>query len=146
MKTPFDAAARLRQRELDEVVGAIRAELTALDHVEREQARIAAALNHEAQLAAGDRACVSPEWQTRMRSERAALGMRQRALQARIESLRALAIDAFGVLRGIETAAEGFRSEVRRSQARAEQSASDDRSAAIMARPTGRARSDGRTR
>lgn len=141
MKTPYDAAQRLRQRELDEVVSAIHNEAGALGAVEAERARVAGAMAREAELAAADLTLVSPGWQRRMQGQRQALSARRQELQTSLEKLRELAVDTFGVLRGIETAAEGFRSEVRRGEAAAEQSASDDRSATAYLRAR---REDGR--
>lgn len=144
MKTPYDAALRLRQRELDEVVNAINAEAGALGAVEQERARVAAALRREADLAATDLTLVSPGWQRRMRGERQALAQQQRELEGRLERLRGCAADAYGVLRGIETAADGFRAEARRGEAAAEQSASDDRSATLFVRGVRAPRAPGR--
>lgn len=134
MKTPYDAALRVRQRELDDVSRAIRTEAGALGAVEQERARVAATLRSEADLAAGDLTLVSPGWQRRMQGERQALGARQAELQARVDGLRALAVDAYGVLRGIETAADDYRAEAARTEAAAEQSATDDLSAAAFLR------------
>ncbi|MEE4452372.1 hypothetical protein [Novosphingobium resinovorum] len=134
MKTPYDAALRVRQRELDEVSSAIRAEAGALGAVEQERMRVATALAREADLAASDLALASPGWQRRMRGERQALSARETELQARLDALREVAVDAYGVLRGIENAADDYRAEAQRSEAAAEQSATDDISAAAFLR------------
>ncbi|PNU02722.1 hypothetical protein [Novosphingobium guangzhouense] len=134
MKTPYDAALRVRQRELDEVSSAIRAEAGALGAVEQQRARVAAALVREADLAAADITLVSPGWQQRMRGERQALSAREAQMQARLNALRDVAVDAYGVLRGIENAADDYRAEALRSAAAAEQSATDDISAAAFLR------------
>lgn len=134
MKTPYDAALRLHQRELDEVSRSIRVEAGALDHVERERARVAAKARTEADLAAGDLALSSPGWQRRVQGEKQALSARQRELQARLDALRELAVDAYGVLRGIENAADGFRTEAARIEAAGEQAASDDLGAVAFLR------------
>lgn len=134
MKTPYDAALRVRQRELDEVSSAIRTEAGALGAVEQERMRVAAALVHEADLAATDLTLVSPGWQRRMRGERQARSARETQLQARLDALREVAVDAYGVLRGIENAADDYRAEALRDEAAAEQSATDDISAAAFLR------------
>lgn len=134
MKTPYDAALRVRQRELDEVSSAIRDEAGALGAVEHEKGRIAEALRSEAGLAASDMTLVSPGWQRRMRGERQALTARQAELEVRLDTLRQVAVDAYSVLRGIENAADDYRAETARSEAAAEQSAVDDLSAAAFLR------------
>lgn len=144
MKTPYDAALRVRQRELDEVSSLIRSEAGALGAVEQERVRVASALRAEADLAANDFTLASPGWQRRMQGERLALTVRQAELQGRLDSLRDLAVDAYGVLRGIENAADDYRSETARSEAAAEQSASDDLSAAAFLRTLRQQRGDER--
>lgn len=144
MKTPYDAALRVRQRELDEVSSAIRSEAGALGAVESERAQVSAALRREADLAAADLTLVSPGWQRRMRGERQALSTRQVELEARIDALRTVATDAYSVLRGIENAAGDYRAEAARSEAAAEQSASDDLSAATFLRTLRAQRGDAR--
>ncbi|WP_232493727.1 hypothetical protein [Novosphingobium kaempferiae] len=144
MKTPYDAALRVRQRELDEVSSAIRSEAGVLGAVESERAQVLAALRREADLAAADLTLVSPGWQRRMRGERQALSARQVELEARIAALRTVATDAYGVLRGIENAADDYRAEAARSEAAAEQSASDDLSAAAFLRTLRAQRGDAR--
>lgn len=134
MKTPYDAALRVRQRELDAVSRAIRSEAGALGAVEQERTRVATTLRSEAELAANDLTLVSPGWQRRMQGERQALTARQAELQVRLDALREIAVDAYGVLRGIETAADDYRAEAARTAAAADQSASDDISAAAFLR------------
>jgi len=125
MKTPYDAAMRVRQRELDEVSTAIRAESGTLSVLEQERERLRAALRSEAQVAA-ELALCSQAWQGRMRGHGRELGILQAQVQGRIEHLREVAIDAYGTLRSIETAAEDYRRDAARVEASAEQSASDD--------------------
>lgn len=132
MKTPYDAALRMRQRELDDVSTAIRAEAGALGELERERARVQAALWSEAELAAGDHALTSLAWQGRMRGQRRDLGVLQAQSQERVERLRDAAVDAYGTLRGIETAADDYRRDAVRLAAAAEQASSDDLSAAAF--------------
>jgi hypothetical protein len=132
MKTPYDAALRVRQRELDEVSTAIRAEACTLGELERERARVQAALRAEAQVAATDLALASPAWQRRMRRQGCELGSLQAQVQARVDRLRDAAVDAYGTLRGIETAAEDYRRDTARAEAAGEQSTSDDLSAAAF--------------
>lgn len=149
MKTPYDAALRVRQRELDEVGAAIRNGAGSVAMLEREREQMSAAMHNEARLVAeglmeGDLALVSPAWQGRMQSERRALGARQAEVQARLDHLRDAAVDAYGVLRGIETAADTYRTEATRALAAAEQSTGDDLSTAAFLKSLRAARRDGR--
>jgi hypothetical protein len=132
MKTPYDAALRVRQRELDEVSTAIRAEAGALSLLEREGARVRAVMRAEAQIAASDLALASPAWQGRMRGQGHELGTLQAQAQVRVDRLRDAAVDAYGTLRGIETAADDYRRDSARAEAAAEQATSDDLSAAAF--------------
>ncbi len=134
MKTPYDAALRVRQRELDEVSTAIRTEAGALTGIAQARDRVEAALRAEAGIAATDLTLASPAWQHRMRGQGQELGALQAQAQVRVDRLRDLAVDAYGTLRGIETAAEDYRRDSARTQAAAEQSTSDDLSAAAFLR------------
>lgn len=134
MKTPYDAALRVRQRELDEVSTAIRTEAGALTGIAQARDRVEAALRAEAGIAATDLTLASPAWQNRMRGQGQELGALQAQAQVRVDRLRDLAVDAYGTLRGIETAAEDYRRDSARTQAAAEQSTSDDLSAAAFLR------------
>lgn len=142
MKTPYDAAMRMRQRELDDVSTAIRAEAGTLGELERERARVQAALRSEAELAAGDHTLTSPAWQGHMRGQRRDLGVLQAQSHERVERLRDAAVDAYGTLRGIETAADDYRRDLVRLAAAAEQSTSDDLSAAAFLKVLRAARRD----
>ncbi|MFS0850806.1 hypothetical protein AB3M93_15265 [Novosphingobium panipatense] len=132
MKTPYDTAMRVRQRDLDEVSAAIRREARELGQVEREQARMRAAVRDEALLATADVTLISPGWQRRVQNAQQSLSDRQAELQHRLEALREVAIDGYGVLRGIETAAQDYRADLGRKVAAAEQATSDDMSAAAF--------------
>jgi len=125
MKTPYDAALRVHQRELDEVSTAIRDEAGKLGALERERERLRASLRSEAQVAA-ELALCSQAWQGRVRGAASEIGALQASVEARIEQLRDIALDAYGTLRGIETAADDYRRDALRIEAGAEQAASDD--------------------
>jgi hypothetical protein len=134
MKTPYDAALRLRQRELEGMSNAIRTEAGTLAELERAQSRMRAMLADEADLAAGDFALSSPAWLARVRGQQRDIDGRRAVSQSRIDQLRDLATDAYGILRGIETAAEGFRAERSRAEAVAEQGLVDDLGAVAFLR------------
>jgi hypothetical protein len=60
------------------------------------------------------------------------IGALQASVEARIAQLRDIALDAYGTLRGIETAADDYRRDALRIEAGAEQAASDDLGAAAF--------------
>ncbi|HUD31184.1 MAG TPA: hypothetical protein VMQ93_20140 [Novosphingobium sp.] len=126
MKTPYDAALRVRQRELDEIGMAIRTEALALDELENAGRRAKAMLLNEERLAATELALSSPGWLAHMRRQGQQLGVRRAETHARIDRLRACAADALGTARGIQMAADHYRGEAARAEAAAEQAASDD--------------------
>lgn len=137
MKTPYDAAARVRQRELDELRKAIKAEATRLDLIEKRLETIAAALERETKLVADDPVLSAPVYVELLRGERARLGPDKLAVEARLARLREQAAEAFGALRTIETAAADYRSEAARVAANAEQSVLDDMAATATVRRAG---------
>lgn len=126
MKTPYDTALRLRRRELDEVGAAIRDHTGAIDEVNRMREQVRSAMAQEAELAAAEGTMCSQAWLRRMRGKGAELGAAEARLEVQLGELRDTARDAYGMLRGIETAAEDYRSEAARVQANAEQAIIDD--------------------
>ncbi|KPH62805.1 hypothetical protein ACLIMP_00360 [Novosphingobium aerophilum] len=140
MKTPYDAALRVQQREIDEMSRAISTQAGALGEVEQARERVSVSMRREADLAAGDLGVCSHAYLQRMRGERRQLSVRQAELKARLEQLRDMAVDAYGTFRAIETAADGYRQDAERVIANAEQAGIDDFSAIsfIKARRRGR--------
>ncbi|WP_395328412.1 hypothetical protein WBP06_13030 [Novosphingobium sp. BL-8H] len=126
MQTPYDAALRVQQREIDEMSVAINREAGVLAAVEQAQADAGAALRREADLAGADLGYSAHGYFARLRAERRQLTGLQAELSARLETLRAEAVEAFGTFRTIESAADAFRQEAERAQANAEQAGIDD--------------------
>ncbi|TCM17707.1 hypothetical protein EDF56_10549 [Novosphingobium sp. PhB165] len=130
MKTPYDAALRVQQREIDEMSVAISREAGVLAAVEQAQAEASAAVRREADLAGTDMSeglgIPSHGYFARKRDERRQLTSLQAELSTRLETLRSEAVEAFGTFRTIESAADAFRQEAERVQASAEQAGIDD--------------------
>jgi flagellar export protein FliJ len=126
MKTPYDAALRVQQREIDEMSAAISTHSGVLGEVEKARDRVSKSITREADLAAGDLAVCSHAYLQRMRHERHQLTNRQVLLKARLDELRDMAVDAYGTFRAIETAADGYRQDAERVIANAEQAGIDD--------------------
>lgn len=134
MKTPFCVAAGIRQRELDELRRAITAELARLDHTVERIAAIDAATTAERPIAAREWTSAADHYFGRLRQERDLRLMEQSRASAGLADLRERAASALASLRAIEEAAASWRNDARRRIDAADQSASDDRAAAVHVR------------
>jgi len=140
MKTPYDAALRLRQREIDEMRIAIGAEVGHMLGLEQHRDGIDASLGVEREIAVSHFGFSSDAFAARMRAERAAVCRDHAARNDRLMALRARAIDAYGSHGAITAAADRHRDEARRAASIVEQNQSDDFSAARFARTSSAAR------
>ncbi|MBU3078647.1 hypothetical protein [Sphingomonas quercus] len=134
MKTPYDAAARVRQREIDDLRKLIDAERGRLAQIDKRLETIAAALVREARLAADDPALTAQAYMDLLRAERARLVAEKPVIEARLAQLRDQTAEAYGALRAIETAAADYRHEAERILANAEQTMLDDIAATSLFR------------
>jgi hypothetical protein len=134
MKTPFDTALRIRQREIDRVGMAIGAETSQLVALEQAKQAALATAAAEVQLAAGDPMMSSFAYVTRMRVLRERLDRDRAASAARLDRLRDEATDVYGSMKAMETAADGFRAAEALAAATAEQATIDDISNAALLR------------
>lgn len=134
MKTPFDTALRIRQREIDRVGMAIGAETSQLVSIEQAKKAAEAAAAAEVQLAAGDPMMSSFAYLSRMRMLRERLEQDRAASAARLDRLRDEATDVYGSMKAMEAAADGFRAAEALAAATAEQSMIDDISNAALLR------------
>lgn len=136
MKTPYDAALRVQQREIDEMSIAISREAGVLAAVEQARDDANAAMRREADLAGADMSTgfgvPSHGYFARKRAEQRQLTGLQAELSARLDAMRSEAVEAFGTFRTIENAADTFRQEAERVQANAEQAGIDDLAAAAF--------------
>ncbi|CAN5541314.1 hypothetical protein BH10PSE14_BH10PSE14_13670 [soil metagenome] len=134
MTTPYDAALRLRQREMDDMRVSISVEVNQLIVIERRRDAIDDSVRTEVQLATADHGFSAHAFVARMRAQRDALSRDRAAVDARLNSLQLQAAEAYGSLRAIEGAAGRYRDEATRVAATAEQSQIDDFSAARFTR------------
>ncbi|TFI57098.1 hypothetical protein E2493_16845 [Sphingomonas parva] len=134
MKTPFDTALRLQQREIDRVGMAIGAETGKLVAIEKAREDAIQSAIAEVHAAAIDPMMSSFAYVSRMRSLRERLEHDRVASAARLDSLRDEAMEVFGSKRAMETAAESFRAAEERAAATAEQAMVDDLSTAALLR------------
>lgn len=129
MKTPYDTALRMQQRDVDaakvaiaaaaERVAALEQEADALAERAREERVLAHALPFDSDL-----------WLARAKHQQARVAAEAEAARGRLAQLREQAQEAFGRLRAIETAAQRYRDEQARALEAAEQAAIDDIAAA----------------
>ena len=137
-KTPYDTAIRVQQRDVDDVRLAINIQVHQLTQVETSRQAIEGAVVREAKLAAEDPMMSTFAFLSRMRAERVRLDGDREAIRQRLDRLRDQAAAAYGSLRAIETAADGFREEEARAADNAEQSRLDDFSSAAFLRARSR--------
>jgi hypothetical protein len=126
MKTPYDTALRVQQREIDDMRVAINVQVNVLNQVERSREAVNEKIVSEAAIAASDIGMSSHAYIARMRAEQSRLSNDQAAISARLGQLRSKAVAAYGAFRAVETAADGFRDEAVRASANAEQAGMDD--------------------
>jgi hypothetical protein len=134
MTTPYDAALRLRQREMDDMRVSISVEVTQLLALERRRDDVDQTVRVEVALAAGDHAFSAHAFVARMRAQRDALNRERATVDGRLNVLQQQAAEAYGALRAIEGAADRYRDDVSRVAATAEQNQIDDFSAARFTR------------
>lgn len=125
MKTPYDTALRLQRREVDAVKVSISVEIERITTLEQQARTIDSRVVEERRLAHA-LPLSSDHWVARMRAERARVEHAARESQARLNQLRDQAIEAYGTMRAIESAATRYRDEAERAADVAEQSAIDD--------------------
>ena len=134
MKTPYDGAIRVQQREIDDVRVAINVQVNQLVQIESSRAAVDAAIEREAAMAASDVTFPHHNYVARMCAQRARLREDQALVDAQLVRLRSKAAAAYGSFRAIESAADGFRTLAERAIANAEQAQIDDRAAAALTR------------
>ena len=134
MKTPFDGALRVQQREIDDVRVAINVQVNQLVQIESSRAVVDATIERETAAAADDLNFSYHNYVARMCAERARLREDQAHVDALLARLRSKAAAAYGSFKAIETAADGFKTSAERAIANAEQAQIDDRAASAFTR------------
>ncbi|WP_404367640.1 hypothetical protein AB5I39_13200 [Sphingomonas sp. MMS24-J45] len=134
MNTPFDAALRLRQREMDAMRVSIAVQVNQLMVIEETRENVDRSVRRETEIAASNWGSSAHAFMARMRAQRERLVRERATVNARLTALREQATEAYGALRAIEGAAARFREEADRAAATAEQNRADDFSAARYSR------------
>lgn len=131
--TPYDTALRVQRRQVDAVKVAISLEIDRITTLEQQLLQNIESLKTERALASA--VPVSTDaFIERMKNERIRLEQATRMAQMRLDQLRAQAIDAYGTMRAIESAAKRYQDEADRAADLAEQGAIDDIAAARFMR------------
>ena len=133
MKTPFDTALRSRRRQIDHTRIAIYAETTRLQEIDRASEALDRELAAEYRASAESWSASSEAFIRRRMAEQAHLVAQRVGVTQEIGRLRKAAIDAYGAHQVVESAADTFRADRRRSQSRAQQREADDLCAARFA-------------
>lgn len=139
MSTPYDTALRVQRREVDAVKVSISVEVERISTLEAMTIAHDTRLRDERALAPAV-PVASDAWVARMKDERQRLEADARQAQARLAQLRARALEAYGTMRAIESAAERYQDEADRAADAAEQAAIDDIAAARFLANRARAR------
>ena len=132
MRTPFDAALRALQIEMDELVAAIADTARRRAEAERRHAALVRLVTHERGLSASEWTLPQTIWLDRSRIEIDTLIHRQDAIDIELSALREQAIEQQASLRALEEAAARWIEEAARARDRAEQVQLDDLVAARM--------------
>jgi hypothetical protein len=127
--TPFDTALRIQRREVDAMRISISVEVERVTQLET-QGRALEAQSREEIMAAAALPFPTDAWAERMKREQIRINEAACLAQARLGQLRAQAVEAYGTMRAIESAAERHRDEAESAVAAAEQAGIDDIAAA----------------
>ena len=132
MKTPYDAALRVKRREVDAMGAAINAQMSTLNQLDARNVQIESNMQREAMVAANDLGIPAHAYMARLRAEQMRLAGERMHQDQLLNQLRMAASSAFGSFRTIELAAEDYRHDAERRVANAEQAELDDSSAAAF--------------
>ncbi|WP_010219782.1 hypothetical protein [Sphingomonas sp. PAMC 26621] len=134
MNTPYDAALRLRQREIDDMRVLITVEVNQMALLDGHRAAIDTSVRAEVEIAGSQHTFSADAYVARMRAEREVVCHERSVSDARLTALRAQAVEAYGSLSAIGAAADRYSAETLRMAAIAEQGQVDDFSAARFTR------------
>jgi hypothetical protein len=140
MKTPFDGAIRVGQREIDEMRIAISVEVDQLVKIETAQIAHEREIRRQRDVVGDDVLLSSHAYLARMRGDQARLKENQAIIDNRLAQLRAKAVTAYGTLKGVSSAAESWCGDAEQAIANAEQGHLDDLSNANFVRDSQLAR------
>lgn len=126
MHNPFERVAKVQRRALDAIRLELLAELAREQMVAAEGARLEQRVRHEAAVAAGNWQVPAYPYIDRQQARRRLLDVEARSIDARLDSLRAAAMEACGQMQAVTGAAADFAAEHRRGEMTSEQGGADD--------------------
>lgn len=133
MRTPFDAALRALEREMDALRADIARGADRLHESERLHDALTAHVSEESAIACAHGA-VSGPYLVRMRDERSASATRHHEAEIVLALLRRRAAQQYASIMAVEGAAESYRHDAEQALARTEQALIDDAFAARFVR------------
>lgn len=134
MQTPYDAALRALDREMETLTHVIAASASRLEEARALHHALTERIVAEVRLAADDRGLVADAYLTLARSERDRRATEARAAEVELGQLRHRAARQYAAIRAVESAADTFRTDVHRAEDRQQQAMVDDIAAARFAR------------
>ncbi|WP_242184376.1 hypothetical protein [Sphingomonas sp. CARO-RG-8B-R24-01] len=134
MQTPYDAALRALDREMDALTQVIAASSSRLAEARLLHLALSEKIAAEARLAAGNCLLLSDSYLARARDERERRAAEADAAEVELDLLRHRAARQYATIRAVESAADVFRNEVRLAEDREQQALVDDMSAARFVR------------
>ncbi|MBW4330440.1 hypothetical protein KY084_06075 [Stakelama sp. CBK3Z-3] len=140
MKTPYDAALRALEHEMDALKRVIGAATQRLDEMQSLHEALEGQIVHEQKLATLDHMLFADAYLARARNERAMLNEQRCAAEAELAELRDKAAEQYASIRAVGNAADRYREEAERARDRAEQQLVDDVVAARFVRSMRHAR------
>jgi len=126
MKTPFDGAIRLGQREIDDMRVAINVQIAQVVKIEAARADNEREARRQREVAGDDAMLSSYAYLARMRAERARLNESQATAEGQLSRLRSEALAAYGTLKAVGSAADAWRGDAERAIEQTEQGHLDD--------------------
>lgn len=134
MQTPYDAALRALDREMDALTQVIAASSARLGEARMLHHALIDKIVDEARLAAADSRLIGDPYLAHARGERDRRGAEAETAAVELDLLRQRAARQYAAIRAVESAADQFRAGVRQADDRQQQAMVDDIAAARFAR------------
>lgn len=129
MRTPYDAALRALDREMDELKALVAAATDELDRVQTLHEALDAQIARERQWGQGEWSLFAEAYLVRARAERTRLSQLRQDAEVELTLLRRKAAQQYASIRAVGGAADQFRADADAAFARAERVLLDDTTA-----------------
>lgn len=134
MRTPYDAALRALDRDMDALKGLIADATTRLEEMQSLHEALGSQILRERELSAMDWQLYAEAYLNRARAERRRLEQLRRDAEIELTMLRRQAAQQYASMKAIGNAADEYRAEAERAAQMAEQAMLDDLTAARFVR------------